>query len=136
MELKEILAISGQPGLYKYVAQSSRGVIVESLLDGRRMNAAANARVSALSEISMFTEGEDIALADVFTRIYGKTGGKQAVSHKEAPEKIKAAFAEVLPEYDRDRVHVSDMKKCFAWYNLLVEAGFTEFKLPAENGEE
>ena len=64
MELKEILAISGQPGLYKFVAQSVRGVIVESLLDGRRMNASANAKVSALSEISMFTEGEDIALAD------------------------------------------------------------------------
>lgn len=70
MELKEILAISGQPGLYKYVAQSSRGVIVESLSDGKRMNAAANARVSALTEISMFTEGEDIALARVFTNIY------------------------------------------------------------------
>ena len=64
MELKEILAISGQPGLYKYVAQSKNGVIVESLLDGRRMNAAANAKVSALTEISMFTEGDDIALAD------------------------------------------------------------------------
>ncbi len=132
MELKEILAISGQPGLYKYVAQSKNGVIVESLLDGRRMNAAANAKVSALTEISMFTEGDDIALADVFTRIYAHTGGKEAISHKEAPEKLKAAFAEVLPEYDRDRVHVSDMKKCFAWYNTLVQAGFTEFKLPVE----
>ena len=79
MELKEILAISGQPGLYKYVAQSTRGVIVESLLDGRRMNASASARVSALSEISMFTEGDDIALADVFTRIYEHTGGKAAI---------------------------------------------------------
>ena len=107
MELKEILAISGQPGLYKFVAQSVRGVIVESLLDGR--------------------------LADVFTRIYAHTGGKEAISPKESPEKLKAAFAEVLPEYDRDRVHVSDIKKCFAWYNTLVGAGFTEFKLPAEN---
>ena len=132
MELKEILAISGQPGLYKYVAQSKTGVIVESLLDGRRLNAAANATVSALTEITMFTEGDDIALADVFTRIYAHTGGKEAISHKEAPEKLKAAFAEVLPEYDRDRVHVSDMKKCFAWYNTLVQAGFTEFKLPVE----
>lgn len=133
MELKEILAISGQPGLYKYVAQSTRGVIVESLLDGRRMNAAANAKVSSLTEISMFTEGEDIPLAEVFTRIYAHTEGKEAISPKEAPEKLKAAFAEVLPEYDRERVHVSDIKKCFAWYNTLVQAGFTEFKLPAEN---
>ena len=131
MELKEILAISGQPGLYKYVAQSTNGVIVESLLDGRR-NASASSKVSSLTEISMFTEGEDIALADVFTKIYAHTGGKEAISPKEAPEKLKAAFAEVLPEYDRDRVHVSDMKKCFAWYNILVRAGFTEFKLPSE----
>ena len=107
-------------------------MIVESLLDGRRMNAAANAKVSALTEISMFTEGDDIALADVFTRIYAHTGGKEAISPKEAPEKLKAYFGEVLPEYDRDRVHVSDMKKCFAWYNTLLQAGFTEFKLPAE----
>ena len=117
MELKEILAISGQPGLYKYVAQSTNGVIVESLLDGRRMNASASSKVSSLTEISMFTEGEDIALADVFTKIYAHTGGKEAISPK---------------EYDRDRVHVSDMKKCFAWYNILVRAGFTEFKLPSE----
>ena len=135
MELKEILASSGQPGHYKYVAQSKTGVIVESLLDGRRMNAAANAKVSALTEISMFTEGDDIALVDVFTRIYAHTGGKEAISPKEAPEKLKAAFAEVLPEDDRDRVHVSDMKKCFAWYNTLLQAGFTEFKLPAEEEE-
>ena len=93
MELKEILAISGQPGLYKYVAQSTRGVIVESLLDGRRMNASAQSRVSALSEISMFTEGEDIPLAEVFTRMYAHTGGKEGLSHKETPERIKAYFA-------------------------------------------
>ena len=93
-------------------------------------------RVSALTEISMFTEGEDIALAEVFTNIWNYTGGQKAVSHKESPEKIKEEFAKVLPTYDRDRVHVSDMKKCFAWYNTLVEAGFTEFKLPEEQSEE
>ena len=132
MELKEILAISGQPGLFKYVAQSTRGVIVESLVDGRRINASASSKVSALTEISMYTEGDDIPLAEVFTKIYAHTGGKEAISHKETPEKLKAAFAEMLPEYDRDRVHVSDIKKCFAWYNTLVAAGFIEFKLPEE----
>lgn len=130
MELKDILAISGQPGLFKYVAQSMRGVIVESLIDGKRMTASSTSRVSALTEISMFTEGEDIALADVFTNIWNYTGGKEAISHKESASNIEAEFAKVLPEYDRDRVHVSDMKKCFAWYNILVKAGFTEFKLP------
>ena len=130
------MAISGQPGLYKYVAQSQRGVIVESLIDGKRMNASATSRVSALTEISMFTDGEDIALADVFTNIWNYTEGKEAISHKESADKIQAEFAKVLPEYDRDRVHVSDMKKCFAWYNLLVKAGFTEFKLPTQDAEE
>ncbi len=132
MELKEILAISGQPGLYKYVAQSTRGVIVESLLDARRMNVSASSKVSALTEISMYTEGDDIPLAEVFSKIYTHTKGKEYVNPKQTPEKLKAAFAEVLPEYDRERVHVSDIKKCLTWYNVLVAAGFTEFKLPEE----
>ena len=136
MELKEILAISGQPGLYKYVAQSTNGVIVESLLDGKRMNASASSKVSALTEISIFTEGDDLPLADVFTNIYNHTGGKEAISPKESPEKLKAAFAEVLPEYDRDRVHVSDMKKVVSWFNLLVGAGMTDFRLEKEDGTE
>ena len=136
MEFKDILAISGQPGLFRYVAQSRNGFIVESLLDGKRMNAAASSRISALAEISMFTEGEDIALADVFTNIWNYTEGKEAISHKESAERIQEEFAKVLPEYDRERVHVSDMKKCFAWYNILVKAGFTEFKLPEMESEE
>ena len=132
MEFKDILAISGQPGLYKYVAHSSRGIIVESLADGRRMNASATSRVSALAEISMFTEGEDIPLADVFTRMYAHTEGKEALSHKESADKLKAFFSEVLPEWDRERVHASDIKKAVTWFNILVGAGMTEFKLPEE----
>ena len=132
MEFKDILAISGMPGLYKYVAQSTRGIIVESLEDGRRTNASATSRVSALSDISMFTEGEDIALAEVFTRMYTHTEGKQGLSHKESADKMKAYFAEVLPEYDRERVHVSDIKKALAWFNILVAAGMTEFTLPSD----
>lgn len=133
MEFKDILAISGMPGLYKYVAQSTRGIIVESLSDGKRLNASGSARVSALSDISMFTEGEDIPLAEVFTRMYAHTGGKEGLSHKESPERIKAYFAEIVPDYDRDRVHVSDMKKALSWFNILVGAGFTEFKVVDDN---
>ena len=80
----------------------------------------------------MFTEGEDIALAEVFTRMYAYTEGKEALSHKESADKLKAYFAEVLPEYDRERVHVSDIKKALSWFNILVAAGLTEFKLPEE----
>ncbi len=129
--MNEILAISGQPGLYRYVAQATRGVIVESLVDGKRSNVSGSTNVSALSEISMFTEGDDIALASVFTNVYALYEGKEAINHKESAEKIKEAFAKALPEYDRDRVRVSDMKKCFAWYNALIKAGATSFEIPS-----
>jgi len=132
MELKEILAVSGYPGLYKYVAQSTRGVIVESLADGKRMNVPSNARVSSMTDISVFTESEDRPLADIFTAFFTHTGGKPTVGHKDDAKKVEAAFAEVVPDYDPDRVHASDMKKIVQWYNTLVAAGMTEFKLPAE----
>ena len=132
MELKDVLAISGQPGLFLYVAQSRNGFIVESLLDGKRMNASASSRISALTEISMFTEGEDIALADVFTKMYEQTEGKPALSAKESADRLREFFAQAVPDYDRERVHASDIKKAIQWFNLLVEAGFTEFKLPEE----
>ena len=133
MELRDILAISGQPGLFRYIAQSRNGVIVESLLDGKRSNASASARVSALTEISMFTEGDDIPLAEVFTKMYAYTGGKAAISHKESNDRLKEFFGAVITDYDRERVHDSDIKKAISWFNLLVEAGFTEFKLPEED---
>ncbi len=111
MELKEVLAISGQPGLYKFVAQSQRGIIVESLLDGRRSNTPQTARVSALNEISIFTEGEDIPLTQLFENIYAYYKGEQGVSHKDTDARVKEAFAACQPDYDRDRVRTSDMKK-------------------------
>lgn len=132
MELKDILSISGQSGLFKFVAQSRNGIIVESLTDGTRSCASATARVSSLSEIAIFTQGEDMPLAQVFQKIYDKLEGKEAVNPKSTPEALKQFFAEVLPEYDRERVHVSDMKKVAAWYNLMIAAGMTEFKTNEE----
>lgn len=136
MKLKEILAISGQPGLFKFVAQSTNGIIVESLTDGKRANVPSTAKVSALSEISMFTETEDVPLADVLTNLYKKSAGAEAISHKSSPDLLKALFAEVLPDYDRDRVHVSDMKKLVQWYNILVNAGMKDFSLEDPEAEE
>ena len=132
MELKDILAISGQPGLFKYVAQSMRGVIVESLIDGKRMNASSTSRVSALTEISMFTEGEDIPLAEVFTKMYTYTEGQQGPAVKEGNARLKEFFGIVIPDYDRERVHDSDIKKAVSWFNLLVGAGMTKFEIPEE----
>ncbi len=135
MKMNEILAISGQPGLYRYVAQSTRGVIVEALTDGKRINVSGSVNVSALSEISMFSEGDDIVLPEVFTRLYAYTEGKAAISHKESAEKIKAEFEAFFPDYDKERVRVSDMKKCFNWFNALLAAGATEFVIPTAETE-
>ena len=129
MKFSDILTISGQPGLFRYVAQSRNGFIVESLLDGRRMNASGTSRISALSEISMYTEGEDMPLAEIFTKMYAHTEGKQGPSTKENIATLKEFFAAVVPEYDRERVHDSDIKKAVSWFNALVAAGFEKFEI-------
>ena len=136
MKLKEILAISGQPGLFKYIAQSKNGIIVESLADGKRTNAPSTAKVSSLGEIAIYTDTEDLALGKIFEAISAKESGKQTISHKSTPDQLKAMFAEVVPDYDRDRVHVSDMKKMVSWYNTLTAAGMTDFSVEEEEQDE
>lgn len=128
MKMSEVLAVSGQPGLYKFVARSMRGVIVESLIDGKRMNVASNAKVSAMSDISIFTDDEDKPLVDVFEAMSKVCGGKPTISPKESDDAIEAKFAEAVPTYSRGRVHLSDMRKVIAWYNALTGAGVTDFK--------
>lgn len=112
--LKEILSISGKPGLQKLISNSSNAIIVESLIDGKRFPAYSNSKIIALEDISIYTEKEDIPLKEVFKRIYTKEEGKKTLSHKEANEKIIAYFNEIVPEYDKDRVYTSDMKKLFS----------------------
>ncbi|MDE7355255.1 MAG: DUF5606 domain-containing protein [Rikenellaceae bacterium] len=136
MKLTEILAISGQPGLFKFVAQSRGGIIVEALSDSKRMVVAGNAKVSALNDIAIFTIGEDMPLANVFELIYRKTGGKPCCSHKSSNDELKAAMESYVPDYDKDRVRVSDMKKLFAWFNLLLSIGMTEFVEKEEAAQE
>lgn len=129
MELKDIMAISGQPGLFKYVAQSTNGIIVESIGDGKRMNATGSSKVSALAEIAVFTDDGELPLSKILEALFVKTGGKETISPKSAPELLQTHFAEIVPDYDRDRVHISDMKKIISWYNLLVDAGMTDFSV-------
>lgn len=137
MEFREIIAISGQPGLFRFVAQGANGVIVESLTDGRRMNATGSAKVSALAEIALFTDEGEMPLSEVFTAMYKHLGGGVSTqSSKSSPDMLKSMLAEIVPDYDRDRVHVSDMKKIVSWYNALVGAGMTDFSLPEEEGAE
>jgi len=119
MNLKDILAISGESTLFKFIAQGKNAVIVENLETGRRLSAGAHSRVSALDEISIFTSGEDMPLGKVMDRLWEKEEGGEAVSHRQPDAELKEYFAEVLPEYDRDRVYTSDIRKVIHWYNIL-----------------
>lgn len=143
MDLKDILAISGQPGLYKFIAQSSRGVIVEALADEKRQNIPPTARVSSMAEIAIFTDSEDMPLEKIFQQMFRELDGKEAISHKSSSADITSFFGKMIPEYDRDRVHVSDMKKVISWYNILLAKGLVDLEDPIEeelaedeNGEE
>ena len=136
MDLKDFLAIGGKPGLYKFISQTKNGIIVESLADGKRMPAYASEKVSALEEIAIFTEAEEVPLIEVFVKIFKKENGGAAISHKAKPEELKSYFAEVLPEYDRERVYVSDMKKVINWYNILNELKLVDGDIKKPEAEE
>lgn len=123
MNLTGIIAIAGKPGLYKVLAQSKNGLIVESLIDGKRIPAYATHKVSALEDISVYTYTEDIPLSGVYRAIYDKENGGEAIAHNSKANELKAYLMEVLPDYDQERVYNSDLKKLFNWYNLLHKSG-------------
>ena len=116
--VKDILAISGYSGLFKLVSQAKNSIIVESLVDGKRMPAYATSKISALEDISMYKMDGDILLGEVFCLIFEKN---LEVDPKTDTKGLKEAFKQVVPDYDDDRVYVSDIKKVFAWYRLLKE---------------
>ena len=119
--LKGILAISGEPGLYKMVSQAKNGIIVESIETQKRIPAYATNKISSLEDIAIFTEDDEVPLKDIFLNIKTKSNGSEAISNKASNNEIKSLFKEILPNYDEDRVYVSDMKKVFRWYNILAK---------------
>lgn len=130
------MAIAGYPGLYQYVAQGRNGIIVESLEDKKRTNIPSSAKVSALGEIAIYTDEEEVALRQVLLNIKEKMSGGPALDAKKASnDQLRKAMEEVLPSYDRDRVYTSDMKKLFSWYNILQQNDMLEFD-PEEEAEE
>ncbi|MBQ8225440.1 MAG: DUF5606 domain-containing protein [Bacteroides sp.] len=128
--LKTILSIAGKPGLYKLISQGKNMLIVESLGDKKRLPAYGNEKIISLGDISMYTDDEDVPLQEVFASMKKKENGALvALDYKKASaEELHAYLAEVLPTYDRDRVHTSDIKKLIAWYNLLVESNLADFE--------
>lgn len=129
--LKNILSISGKPGLFKLVSRGTNMLIVESLIDGKRIPTYSRDKIVSLAEVSMYTTGEDVSLSEVLNAL-GKKYNFKAVemdAKKADNEELRAFFAEVLPTFDRERVYPSDIRKLIAWYNLLIQAGFTDFTL-------
>ncbi len=133
MGLEKILSVAGKPGLYKLITQTRSGFVAESLLDGKRVSVGLRSNVSVLSEIAIYTLDEELPLREVFLKIQEKEkGGKTSVSHKDDKLKLEEYFFEVLPNYDEDRVYVSDIKKIIQWYNILEDKGITDFSEPTK----
>ena len=126
--LQTILSISGKPGLYRLLSSGKNTLIVESLQTKKRIPVLPKDRVVSLGDISMFTDVEDISLSEVLTRLHEKQAGV-SVSEEilKDNEALRNSFGEVLPNFDRDRVYTSDIKKLYMWYNILLEAGITDF---------
>ncbi len=134
-----ILAISGKPGLYKLVSRGNNSLIVEALDEThKRMPTFGNDRISSLGDIAMFTESDDVPLTKVLATLRDLEGGKESsLNYKKASaDELHAYFSKVLPEWDRDRVHNSDIKKLIQWYNILVKAGITDFEDEAAPDED
>ena len=129
--METILSVSGKPGLYKLVSRGKMNLIVETIdATHRRTPVFATDKVTSLSDIAMYTDADDVPLWQVLDSVGKKEGSKKAaIDYKKcSSQELRDYFGEVLPSYDRDRVHDSDIKKLLQWYNLLVENGYTDFK--------
>ena len=127
MNLAEIMSISGKPGLYKMISHTKTGMLVESMQDQKRFPVFAHEKISSLEEISIFTETDDIPLKEVFKKINGLLEGEKALSHKSPASELKDFFDDAVPDYDKERVYVSDIKKVIQWYNVLHEMELLDF---------
>ena len=135
--VKDILSISGHGGLFKYLKKSRNGIIVEHLETGKRMNADATARVNALEDISVYTVDGDIPLKDIFKAISDKEDGGPSLNPKKASSnELREYFEAIAPEYDDERVYVSDIKKILKWYNTLQKLDMLNFEEEEEKQNE
>ena len=135
MEFNKIISVTGKPGLYQVVSQSKNAIIVEALADKKRIAITSTQNVSLLENIAIYTYEEDKPLLEIFKTMFEKTAGTKAISHKENAKKLTAFFAEVLPNYDDERVYASNIKKVIQWFNLLVDAEMDFSKVEATTEE-
>ena len=135
--LREIISITGKPGLFKMIGHGNRKIIVEDITTGKRFPALERDKIISLADIAMYTQGDDKPLNEIMDAVYAENDGKE-IDIKELVDngKLREKFKAVLPDFDEDRVHDSDIKKLFSWYNILVKSGMTKFTKDEEEEKE
>ncbi len=126
-DLTKILSISGQSGLFRYIAQAKSGAVVESIVTGKRSSFGIQSKITALSDVAIYTDEGEVKLKDVLLKMQAALG-EGTISSKSSPDELKKFFGKALPDYDRDRFYVSHMKKVVDWYNCLKEYASLDFE--------
>ena len=133
MNLEGIINISGKRGLYKIISQAHNTVILESLIDGKKIPLHSSAQANMLAEISIYTYDDTKSLSEIFDTIAQKEDCKETINHKSSAKELLKYFREILPEYDQERVYMSDIKKVFEWYNSMQKHGLIELQKNKSN---
>lgn len=128
MDLKEIMSVSGQSGLFRFISQGRNGIIVESFSDKKRSFINASSKVSSLEDIAIFTSDEEVPLKQILKSIFEHENGGPAPDPKSSPDELKAYMEKILPTYDHERVYISDIKKLVIWYNTLLSLNMLSFE--------
>ena len=136
MDLKDIISISGKSGLFKVVGKSKNNVIVESIIDKKRFPIFNSNKISALTDISIYTYDEEILLSDIYRKIYESNDGKKTLLHSEDISKLRKKLEEFVPNYDKEQVYNSDIKKLFQWYNILHDTKNLKLKKTESDNNE
>ena len=119
MKLEGIINVSGKPGLFKIISRSNNTVIIESLTDQKRTAIYSHNQANLLEEIGIYTYNDTVPISDIFTEIAKKTSCGPSINHKSSKDELMNYFRDILPEYDEDRVYISDIKKVIQWYNIM-----------------
>jgi hypothetical protein len=134
-ELEKILSVSGKPGIYKLITGGRATIIVESLIDGKRLPVHPTQKVSALGDITMFTYEADVPLREIFLKAKEAYGGGPAPDPKSDGKTLRDAMKKILPDYDEERVYESDIRKLLSWYNILQAKDMLDFAEPEVSEE-
>ena len=136
MDLKDIISISGKSGLFSVVGKSKNNVIVESITDKKRFPIFNSNKISALSDISIYTYDEEILLSEIYRKIFESNDGKKTILHSEDISKLRKKLEEFVPNYDQEQVYNSDIKKLFQWYNILHDTKNLKLKKSENDKDE